>query len=141
MLKCLLQGRSNQRINDTGSADLSLFRALGAEDLKPFSSEGFILHDPPPPPPIGKVEPGYRLGADCGSPVVKVSDYGKHVMSSRPVPQKTRRVGQRCTLNLSRAQTSSHWCGVVVWREGWQLRCRPRHLTIIQNYVVRHQKP
>ncbi|GFX01635.1 integrase catalytic domain-containing protein [Trichonephila clavipes] len=38
------------------------------------------------------------------------------VMSSSPVPLKTRRVGQRCTLNLSRAQTSSRWCGVVVRR-------------------------
>ncbi|GFV42274.1 uncharacterized protein TNCV_3165051 [Trichonephila clavipes] len=36
------------------------------------------------------------------------------VTSSRPVPPKTRRVGQRCTLNLSRAETSSRWCGVVV---------------------------
>ncbi|GFU01735.1 uncharacterized protein TNCV_1522541 [Trichonephila clavipes] len=53
----------------------------------------------------------------CGSPVVKVSDHGRYVMSSRPVPLKTRRVGQRCTLNLSRAETSSHWCGVVVRRE------------------------
>ncbi|GFW24593.1 uncharacterized protein TNCV_2404581 [Trichonephila clavipes] len=39
------------------------------------------------------------------------------VTSSIPVPLKTRRVGQRCTLNLSRAETSSRWCGVVV-REG-----------------------
>ncbi|GFW75522.1 uncharacterized protein TNCV_4427051 [Trichonephila clavipes] len=38
------------------------------------------------------------------------------VTSSSPVPLKTRRVGQRCTLNLSRAQTSSRWCGVVVRR-------------------------
>ncbi|GFV81446.1 uncharacterized protein TNCV_51701 [Trichonephila clavipes] len=37
-------------------------------------------------------------------------------MSSSPVPLKTRRVGQRCTLNLSRAETSSHWCGVVIRR-------------------------
>ncbi|GFV07874.1 uncharacterized protein TNCV_306221 [Trichonephila clavipes] len=36
------------------------------------------------------------------------------VTSSIPVPLKTRRVGQRCTLNLSRAETSSRWCGVVV---------------------------
>ncbi|GFX66114.1 uncharacterized protein TNCV_4102541 [Trichonephila clavipes] len=36
------------------------------------------------------------------------------VTSSSPVPLKTRRVGQRCTLNLSRAETSSRWCGVVV---------------------------
>ncbi|GFW88754.1 uncharacterized protein TNCV_4972471 [Trichonephila clavipes] len=38
------------------------------------------------------------------------------VTSSIPVPLKTRRVGQRCTLNLSRAETSSRWCGVVVRR-------------------------
>ncbi|GFW82948.1 uncharacterized protein TNCV_1078201 [Trichonephila clavipes] len=54
----------------------------------------------------------------CGSPVGKVLNHGRHVMSSSPVPLKTRRVGQRCTLNLPRAETSSRWCGVVVWR-GW----------------------
>ncbi|GFV26061.1 uncharacterized protein TNCV_3953441 [Trichonephila clavipes] len=51
------------------------------------------------------------------------------VTGSSPVPLKTRRVGQRCTLNLSRAETSSRWCGVVVRERGCQLRCRPRHLT------------
>ncbi|GFT92147.1 uncharacterized protein TNCV_1972921 [Trichonephila clavipes] len=50
----------------------------------------------------------------CGSPVVKVSDHGKHVMSSSPVPLKTRRVGEQCTFNLLRAQTFS--VGVVVRR-------------------------
>ncbi|GFX14328.1 histone-lysine N-methyltransferase SETMAR [Trichonephila clavipes] len=35
------------------------------------------------------------------------------VTSSSPVPLKTRRVGQRCALNLSRAETSSRWWGVV----------------------------
>ncbi|GFW44784.1 RRM domain-containing protein [Trichonephila clavipes] len=35
------------------------------------------------------------------------------VTGSSPVPLKTRRVGQRCTLNLSRAETSSRWCGEV----------------------------
>ncbi|GFX11812.1 uncharacterized protein TNCV_2995971 [Trichonephila clavipes] len=54
----------------------------------------------------------------CGSPVVKASNHGRHVMRSIPVPLKTRRVGQRCTLNLSRAETSSRWCGVVVRRGG-----------------------
>ncbi|GFW41956.1 uncharacterized protein TNCV_6651 [Trichonephila clavipes] len=54
----------------------------------------------------------------CSSPVVKVSDHGRHVMSSSPVPLKTRRVGQRCTLNLSKAEMSSRWCGVVVRRGG-----------------------
>ncbi|GFX34045.1 DDE_3 domain-containing protein [Trichonephila clavipes] len=61
-------------------------------------------------------------------------------MGSSPVPLKTRRVGQRCTLNPSRAETSSRWCGVGVRRGGCQLRCRPRHLTMVQNYVVRVAK-
>ncbi|GFX23833.1 uncharacterized protein TNCV_1788641 [Trichonephila clavipes] len=56
-----------------------------------------------------------------------------------PVPLKTRRVGQRCALNLSRAQTSSRWCGS--YGSGCQLRCRPRHFTMVQNYVVRLPKP
>ncbi|GFX58866.1 uncharacterized protein TNCV_805701 [Trichonephila clavipes] len=38
------------------------------------------------------------------------------VTSSSPVPLKTHRVEQRCTLHLSRAETSSRWCGVVVRR-------------------------
>ncbi|GFS76621.1 uncharacterized protein TNCV_1622181 [Trichonephila clavipes] len=38
------------------------------------------------------------------------------VTSSSPVALKTRRVGQRCTLNLSKAETSSRGCGVVVRR-------------------------
>ncbi|GFV75602.1 uncharacterized protein TNCV_2240511 [Trichonephila clavipes] len=63
----------------------------------------------------------------------------KECLRSSPVPLKTRRVGQRCTLNLSRAETSSRWCGVVVRRGG--ARGRPRHLTMVQNYVVRHQSP
>ncbi|GFV83159.1 hypothetical protein TNCV_1898861 [Trichonephila clavipes] len=33
------------------------------------------------------------------------------VTSSSAVPLKSRRVGQRCTLNLSRAERSSCWCG------------------------------
>ncbi|GFY36174.1 uncharacterized protein TNCV_4845461 [Trichonephila clavipes] len=40
------------------------------------------------------------------------------LQGSSPVPLKTRRVGQRCTLNLSRAETSSRWRGVVVRRGG-----------------------
>ncbi|GFV81146.1 uncharacterized protein TNCV_3742071 [Trichonephila clavipes] len=77
----------------------------------------------------------------CGSPVVKVSDHGRYVNSSSPVPPKTRSVGEGCTLNLSRAQTSSLWCGVVVRIERCQLRCRPHHLTMVPNEEVRCQKP
>ncbi|GFT67668.1 uncharacterized protein TNCV_3001061 [Trichonephila clavipes] len=46
------------------------------------------------------------------------------VTSSSPVPLKTRRVGQRCTLNLSRAEMSSCWCGVVARRGGCQLSAK-----------------
>ncbi|GFS97955.1 uncharacterized protein TNCV_2018931 [Trichonephila clavipes] len=55
---------------------------------------------------------------DSCTPVVKVSDHSRHVTSSSPVPLKTHRVGVRCKLNLSRAQTSSRGCGVVVRRGG-----------------------
>ncbi|GFS77433.1 hypothetical protein TNCV_4491161 [Trichonephila clavipes] len=55
----------------------------------------------------------------------------KGVTSSSPVPLKTRLVGKRCTLNLLRAQTYSCWSGVVVKRG--QLKCHPRHLTMVQN--------
>ncbi|GFW87750.1 hypothetical protein TNCV_4487151 [Trichonephila clavipes] len=57
-----------------------------------------------------------------------------------PVPVKTRRVGERCTLTLSIVQTYNRRCGGVVRREEGVLRCHPRHLTMVQNYEVRHQK-
>ncbi|GFT68908.1 hypothetical protein TNCV_1804401 [Trichonephila clavipes] len=60
-------------------------------------------------------QPFYTVGGR-GSLVVKVSDRGWFVPSSSPEPLKTRRVGQQCTLSLSRAQTASRWCGVVVRR-------------------------
>ncbi|GFU83973.1 uncharacterized protein TNCV_560991 [Trichonephila clavipes] len=63
------------------------------------------------------------------------------VTRSSPVPLKAGRVGERCTLNPLRAQASSRWSGGVVRREGCQLRCRPRHLTMVQNDEVRRQKP
>ncbi|GFT97154.1 hypothetical protein TNCV_3858151 [Trichonephila clavipes] len=56
----------------------------------------------------------------CGCPVVKLSDHGRHAMSSSPVPLKTHRIGQRCTLNLS--EMSSRCFGVVVRRRRCQLR-------------------
>ncbi|GFV44991.1 hypothetical protein TNCV_615811 [Trichonephila clavipes] len=53
----------------------------------------------------------------------------KGVTISSPVPLKTRRVGEICTLNVSRAQTSSCWSAEVVKRG--QLKDRPRHLTMV----------
>ncbi|GFT65625.1 uncharacterized protein TNCV_869171 [Trichonephila clavipes] len=55
----------------------------------------------------------------------------KGIMSSSPVPLNTRLVGVRCTLNLSRVQTSSCWSGVLAKRG--QLKYRPRHLTMVQS--------
>ncbi|GFW39654.1 uncharacterized protein TNCV_3188251 [Trichonephila clavipes] len=48
----------------------------------------------------------------------------KGVTSSSPVPLKIRRVWERCTLNQSRAQTSSCPSGVLV--KTGQLEYRPR---------------
>ncbi|GFY17305.1 hypothetical protein TNCV_1090791 [Trichonephila clavipes] len=59
-----------------------------------------------------------RIFRGRGSLEVKASDRGWRVMSSSPVPLKTRRIEKRCTFHLSRAQTSSRWCGVVVRRGG-----------------------
>ncbi|GFW14465.1 hypothetical protein TNCV_298851 [Trichonephila clavipes] len=59
-------------------------------------------------PSSSETDGSYKSSAPgCGSPVVKVSDHGRHVMSSSPVSLKTRRVGERCMLNLSRAETPS----------------------------------
>ncbi|GBL59936.1 hypothetical protein AVEN_201551-1, partial [Araneus ventricosus] len=38
-------------------------------------------------------------------------------------------------------QTSSRWCGAEAWIGRYQRRCRPRHLTGVQNYEVRPKKP
>ncbi|GFX46602.1 hypothetical protein TNCV_4550411 [Trichonephila clavipes] len=48
------------------------------------------------------------------------------------------RVG-RCKLNVE-IHTSSRWCSVEVRREVYHLRCRPRHLTMVQNDEVCLQK-
>ncbi|GFV56606.1 hypothetical protein TNCV_1248011 [Trichonephila clavipes] len=43
-------------------------------------------------------------------------------------------------LYLLRAQTSSRWCGLVGRRGEFQLRCRPRHLAMVQNNEISRQK-
>ncbi|GFW20687.1 uncharacterized protein TNCV_1049101 [Trichonephila clavipes] len=85
-------------------------------------------------------------GAALRRDVAAVADWYRHrivagfVTSSSPVPLKTRRVGQRCTLNLSRAEMSSRWCGVVV-RRGVPAQVSSTSLDHGSNYVVRRQKP
>ncbi|GFV16169.1 uncharacterized protein TNCV_3379331 [Trichonephila clavipes] len=64
------------------------------------------------------------LFLSVNSRVAMVSEWYRYrivagfVSNSSPVPLKTRRVRQRCTLYHSRAETSSRWCGLVVWKEG-----------------------
>ncbi|GFW14457.1 hypothetical protein TNCV_298771 [Trichonephila clavipes] len=74
-----------------------------------------------------------RFGCGRVSLVVRVSDRGWHETSSNSVPQKTRRVICR---ELKRPPV-----GVVVRRGGCQLRCRPHHLTMVQNCEIRRQHP
>ncbi|GFW02789.1 hypothetical protein TNCV_3731891 [Trichonephila clavipes] len=54
-------------------------------------------------------------------------------MSSSLAPLKTRRVENDARVKSVEAQTSFRWCSVVVRRGGFQLRCRSRHLTMVQN--------
>ncbi|GFV34547.1 uncharacterized protein TNCV_1448531 [Trichonephila clavipes] len=73
---------------------------------------------------MGRVECHSSGSHRQSSGVVAVAEWYRYrtvacfVTCSSPVPLKTRRVGQRYTLNLSRAETSSRWCGVVVRRGG-----------------------
>ncbi|GFY03625.1 uncharacterized protein TNCV_3092511 [Trichonephila clavipes] len=121
LMEDFFEAETMQRIElPACSSDLTLSRILGTHSKDVFNgSTAFNYY------------PGRR-----NLPIVACL-----VTSSSPVPLKTRRVGQRCTLNLSKAETSFRWCGVVVRRGRCQLRCRPRHLTMVQNYVVRRQKP
>ncbi|GFX99287.1 hypothetical protein TNCV_2494681 [Trichonephila clavipes] len=93
--------------------------------------------------------------SEASPPVFKsTSKLGTHVSTncirdeslSRPCPARDTTAdppcrGVRCTLSLSRAQTSSRWCGVVVRRGGCQLKCCSHHFTLVQDYEVRRQKP
>ncbi|GFW60721.1 hypothetical protein TNCV_570671 [Trichonephila clavipes] len=62
---------------------------------------------------------------------------GRRVMNTNLVPMKTRIVGERCVLNLSKAQVSSRWCGSL--GRGCQLRCRYHqiHEVKITKFVVK----
>ncbi|GFW21004.1 hypothetical protein TNCV_1715111 [Trichonephila clavipes] len=66
------------RIQNIGQKTLNAFRETAA----PLDNTAFVKF-------VMKICKG------CGSPVVKVSDHGRHVMSSSPVPLKTRRIETR----------------------------------------------
>ncbi|GFX18475.1 uncharacterized protein TNCV_3370481 [Trichonephila clavipes] len=83
-------------------------------------------HEFEPSPTVDPPYKGTIIHASEGKRVAAVAEwYGYRIVaclvtSSSPVPLNTHRVGQRCMLNLSRAETSSRWCGVVVKRRGCQ---------------------
>ncbi|GFV59796.1 hypothetical protein TNCV_956951 [Trichonephila clavipes] len=64
---------------------------------------------------------------------------GQRVTSSSLIPLKTHRVERLMYVKSVVAQASYLQCSVEVKRGGCQLRCRPRHLTKIQNYEVYRQ--
>ncbi|GFW11534.1 uncharacterized protein TNCV_3810531 [Trichonephila clavipes] len=61
---------------------------------------------------------GSRLRVDTVAEWYRYRIGARLVTSSNLIPLKTGRVGQRCTLHLSRAEASSQRCGVVVRRGG-----------------------
>ncbi|GFY13947.1 hypothetical protein TNCV_1296081 [Trichonephila clavipes] len=85
----------------------------------------------------------FRLSPMFVAVVAQRSRYrirGRRVIRSCLLPLKTHHIGVRCTLNMPRAQTSTHGCGVKARSGRYQLKCRPHHLTMVQNYEVRCQK-
>ncbi|GFV25191.1 hypothetical protein TNCV_2565751 [Trichonephila clavipes] len=77
----------------------------------------------------------------CGSQVVKVSDRGWPCHEFEPTT--TKESPSREEMHVESVESSNVlplvWCGSL--EMGCQLRCRRRYLTMVQNYVVRHQEP
>ncbi|GFU84060.1 hypothetical protein TNCV_679591 [Trichonephila clavipes] len=77
-------------------------------------------------------------------PVATVAEWYRYrivtFLATSSSPVKARRVGQRCTLNLSRAKKSSRWYGVVV-RRRVPAQVSSTSFDHGSNYVVRRQKP
>ncbi|GFV42026.1 hypothetical protein TNCV_1568931 [Trichonephila clavipes] len=89
-------------IGGSGSQGIALW--LACHELEPSTTK-----DPPFSLPwVG-----------CGSLVVKVMDSWLMCQEFESgTTEEILRVGERCTLNMLRAQTSSRWYGVVVRRRG-----------------------
>ncbi|GFS94628.1 hypothetical protein TNCV_3649731 [Trichonephila clavipes] len=89
-------------------------------DYPPCGPHICVTHDPPRTTESAEFTLALTvtplLSHACVTAVAEWSRYrivAGFVTSSSPVPLKTSHVGERCTLNLSRAQTSSQgvWCG------------------------------
>ncbi|GBO28066.1 hypothetical protein AVEN_37790-1, partial [Araneus ventricosus] len=72
-------------------------------------------------------------------PSGKISDSEPAGFQARnPNPLKIPRVlGLLHVKSYVGGQTSSRWCGAETWRGRCELRCRPRHLTVVQNCDAR----
>ncbi|GBL83592.1 hypothetical protein AVEN_196420-1 [Araneus ventricosus] len=86
--------------------------------------------------------PDYRgstvIPPESQAAVIRSRPWNRKFRIQNPIPLKSRRVLGLLHTKLSiRGQTTSRWCGAVVWRGGCKFRCRPRHLTVVQNYEVR----
>ncbi|GFV59025.1 hypothetical protein TNCV_1814141 [Trichonephila clavipes] len=81
-----------------------------------------------------------RVFWGCGRRGVKVSDRGWPCHEFKPSTTKDPPCRERCSLNLSRAQTSSLG---VVWLLGEEVPAQASltSLSTVQNYEVRRQKP
>ncbi|GFW29180.1 uncharacterized protein TNCV_4132561 [Trichonephila clavipes] len=77
-----------------------------------------------------------------GNRVVKVSDRGGPCHEFEP--STTKDPPCRAAMQVKSVESSNVlplvvWCGSS--QRGYQLRCHPRHLTMVQNDMVRRQKP
>ncbi|GFS96240.1 transposon Tf2-9 polyprotein [Trichonephila clavipes] len=84
-------------------------------------------------------DPISRFGGGRGIRVVKVS--GRGWPCHEFDPSTTKDPPCRAVMHVKSVESSNVRYGVIVWRRECQLRCRPRHLTMVQNYEVRRQKP
>ncbi|GFU82407.1 uncharacterized protein TNCV_2462901 [Trichonephila clavipes] len=127
-------------LSNDSNKELLLLKPTEEENFQPPSYRTFLikavkyaavtsncLDDPPVDRDRRNGHPGLKVSNYYArSPLVgaAVAEWYRYrtvaclVTSSSPIPLKTHRVGQRCTINLSRAETSSRWCDVVVRRGG-----------------------
>ncbi|GFW40316.1 transposon Ty3-I Gag-Pol polyprotein [Trichonephila clavipes] len=78
-----------------------------------------------------------QLGSPCGrgSLVDKVTNLWPASQKFEPsTAEDPSYSGGVVHVKYVETQTSSCWCDVEVRRRGGQLRCRPRHLSMVQNY-------